>query len=508
LAEPSAELAPCPSPAPAEPAPPATLDRAAVEPSPPGACAEPTPEVDWRAFVPTDQADHLATMDRAARNSGCGVPWQMLAAIARVESDFGRNMATSSAGAVGYGQFLPTSWAAFGRDGNVYDYRDALPAIAAYLCQSGLARDPRAALWAYNHADWYVDMVLGLAVRYDRLAPGAPTPDVLAVDPATQTTPAPRYASGRDLQLQARPRVIAAQAQWLGVPWHGRTPGQPITAPSLATSTLSMLRTAFGYASTSPGLPIADDPLIDLAARAWTGGLLSLDAPDARGWSVAALRTQIADGRPVVALVAAGELPGHAPSDALGDQPVVIIGQTPTGLIYNDPSFASTLGYGLELGDAEFGAAWLRASLPLRALAFVDRPAEPAREVPGRGVELPAVVARATASPVPTVLPTPRAVAAAVAQTTDTATVAGATAAAQSVVRDASRPGQTDPPSGAGQVASATSLAARDASTSSTAEVVWLALPLLTAAALALAALKWSALLRAPARDTRGEGNT
>src|SRR5207302_6166610 len=99
--------------------------------------------VDWRAFVPTDTADHLATMDRAARDSGCGVPWHLLAAIARVESDFGRNMATSSAGAVGYGQFLPSSWHSFGNAGNVYDYRDALPAIATYLCQSGLERDPR-----------------------------------------------------------------------------------------------------------------------------------------------------------------------------------------------------------------------------------------------------------------------------------------------------------------------------------------------------------------------------
>ena len=42
----------------------------------------------------------------------CGVPWQVIAAIAKVESNFGSNMATSSAGAIGYGQFLPSSWAA------------------------------------------------------------------------------------------------------------------------------------------------------------------------------------------------------------------------------------------------------------------------------------------------------------------------------------------------------------------------------------------------------------
>jgi len=198
--------------------------------------------VDWQAFVPTDTADHLATLDRAARESGCGVPWQLLAAIARVESDFGRNMATSSAGAVGYGQFLPGSWQAFGGEGNVYDYRDALPAIAQYLCQAGLERDPRAALFAYNHADWYVDLVLDLAVKYDRIAPGAPTPDVLGVGPAQHPGVPLRYALGRDVRLQAHARSVDDGAAWLGVPWSGRSPGHAISAEALETSTLSMLR--------------------------------------------------------------------------------------------------------------------------------------------------------------------------------------------------------------------------------------------------------------------------
>lgn len=45
----------------------------------------------------------------------CGLPWPVLAGIAKIESDFGRNMATSSAGAIGYGQSLPDNWAAFGQ---------------------------------------------------------------------------------------------------------------------------------------------------------------------------------------------------------------------------------------------------------------------------------------------------------------------------------------------------------------------------------------------------------
>lgn len=118
-------------------------------------------------------ADQLAVMQQAA--SICGLPWQILAAVARVESDFGRNMATSSAGAIGYGQFLPSTWAAYGNGGNPYDYHDALPAMARYLCASGAPSDIRAALFAYNHADWYVDQVLAIAIQYGYGQSSAPT---------------------------------------------------------------------------------------------------------------------------------------------------------------------------------------------------------------------------------------------------------------------------------------------------------------------------------------------
>jgi cell wall-associated NlpC family hydrolase len=105
-------------------------------------------------------------MQQAAAGSSCGLDWSVLAGIARVESGFGSNMATSSAGAIGYGQFLPSSWAAFGQGGNPYDFHDAIPAMARYLCASGAGQDIRQAIFAYNHADWYVDQVLGFAQQY------------------------------------------------------------------------------------------------------------------------------------------------------------------------------------------------------------------------------------------------------------------------------------------------------------------------------------------------------
>ena len=126
--------------------------------------------------IPPDQ---LVVMQQAAAAS-CGLPWTVLAGIAKVESDFGHNMATSSAGAIGYGQFLPATWATYGQ-GNPYDYHDALPAIARYLCANGAPGDLHAAIWAYNHADWYVAEVLALAARYGSSIPAEPTSRVVAL---------------------------------------------------------------------------------------------------------------------------------------------------------------------------------------------------------------------------------------------------------------------------------------------------------------------------------------
>jgi hypothetical protein len=119
--------------------------------------------------IPVEQ---LPVMRDAAAT--CGLPWPVLAAVAKVESDFGRNMVTSSAGAIGYGQFLPATWASYGDGGDPYDYHDALPAMARYLCANGGPRDLRRALFVYNHADWYVNRVLALAARYGSSAPGVP----------------------------------------------------------------------------------------------------------------------------------------------------------------------------------------------------------------------------------------------------------------------------------------------------------------------------------------------
>jgi membrane-bound lytic murein transglycosylase B len=112
---------------------------------------------------------------RAAAATCTGLPWTVLAAIGAVETGHGANTAVSSKGAMGPMQFLPTTFAAYAvdadRDGvaNINDPTDAVYTAARYLCFAGAGLGGQAlydAIWAYNHADWYVRDVLRLAVAY------------------------------------------------------------------------------------------------------------------------------------------------------------------------------------------------------------------------------------------------------------------------------------------------------------------------------------------------------
>jgi hypothetical protein len=105
-----------------------------------------------------------------------GVRWEVLAAINEIETDYGRNLNVSSAGALGWMQFMPSTWRTWGVDGNKdgkkdpYNPVDAIFAAARYLRAAGYDKDVRRAIFAYNHADWYVDSVMLRA----RLIAGVP----------------------------------------------------------------------------------------------------------------------------------------------------------------------------------------------------------------------------------------------------------------------------------------------------------------------------------------------
>lgn len=107
---------------------------------------------------------------RAAALTCPGMRWTLLAGVGQVETGHGRNNRPSSVGALGPMQFMPRTFAAYGVDGdhdgvlNVWDPEDAIFSAAHYLCVSGAeggsAEGVHAALLAYNHAEWYVDLVL------------------------------------------------------------------------------------------------------------------------------------------------------------------------------------------------------------------------------------------------------------------------------------------------------------------------------------------------------------
>ncbi|HYZ30307.1 MAG TPA: lytic murein transglycosylase [Thermoleophilaceae bacterium] len=95
-----------------------------------------------------------------------GIRWEVLAAINEIETDYGRNLNVSSAGAVGWMQFLPSTWKMYGVDANKdrrkdpYNPVDAIFAAARYLRAAGGDQDVQKAIFAYNHAGWYVDSVM------------------------------------------------------------------------------------------------------------------------------------------------------------------------------------------------------------------------------------------------------------------------------------------------------------------------------------------------------------
>jgi soluble lytic murein transglycosylase-like protein len=96
-----------------------------------------------------------------------GIAWQVLAAVNYVESDFGRVRESSVAGALGPMQFMPASWAAYGR-GDVHDPRQAILAAARFLRAAGGPANERAALYRYNPSRAYVDAIERYAGRIRR----------------------------------------------------------------------------------------------------------------------------------------------------------------------------------------------------------------------------------------------------------------------------------------------------------------------------------------------------
>jgi hypothetical protein len=166
-----------------------------------------------------------------AAGAAYGIPWQVLAAINEVETDYGRDLNVSSAGAEGWMQFLPSEWSQYGVDVNnsgyedPYNPADAIFAAARYLKDAGGDTDIRAAVLAYNHSQAYVESVMLRA----RLLGGTPPELLGAITGLTEarfpvyaashysdgfpTTegPSPHTVPATTIYTQAGAPVIAAQ---------------------------------------------------------------------------------------------------------------------------------------------------------------------------------------------------------------------------------------------------------------------------------------------------------
>ena len=189
-------------------------------PNTPGAIALP-PSISTQPAQPEQLSrDRLEALWKGAA-AAYGIPWQVLAAINEVESNFGRNMGPSSAGAIGWMQFMPATWGRWGVDANgdgvsnPWTAEDAIYAAARYLAASGGRDDISRAVFSYNHAQWYVDEVLGLA----KLFHDSGTTITFTLDrlqQRLQTASANVLATSHELiRAQARERVLAARADEL-----------------------------------------------------------------------------------------------------------------------------------------------------------------------------------------------------------------------------------------------------------------------------------------------------
>ena len=144
------------------------------------------------------------------------IDWSILAAIGKVECDHGRDSdpsctregATNAAGAGGPMQFIAATWAAYGVDGNGdgtadrWTAADAIYGAANYLTHAGAPHDYRRAIFAYNHAGWYVDEVQAWAARY-RGSTLSSASDVSLTTSETESGVGTSQTGGPDVRLQA-----------------------------------------------------------------------------------------------------------------------------------------------------------------------------------------------------------------------------------------------------------------------------------------------------------------
>ncbi len=172
-----------------------------------------------------------------------GIPWPVLAGINEVETDYGFDDAVSSAGAVGWMQFMPATWAGYGVDGvglnqaDPYNPADAIFAAASYLVAAGARTNLSAAIFAYNHSAAYVQSVLLRATLIESF----PTAMISALTDLSVGVPPVPMSAAEQAGIENPPLPGSAPA-----PATSAAPPQVTADPTLTTDGLS--------AAPAPGL--------------------------------------------------------------------------------------------------------------------------------------------------------------------------------------------------------------------------------------------------------------
>jgi membrane-bound lytic murein transglycosylase B len=252
-----------------------------------------------------------------------GVPWQILAAINEIETDYGTDLSVSTAGAVGWMQFMPTTWLQYGVDAlnagyaDPYNPVDAIFAAARYLRAAGAATDLRAAILAYNHSEEYVDSVLlraKLISTYPKDVIATLTGLIDGRLPVTGTrvawgplpTAPPSTSSATANATAVAGQVAAPPGESAGA--SGAASGQAAAGSSGAAGQTAGASSAATSGAGAPGSAAAPSPAAAAAgaitpgtAQAGQQGLQLVDLTSARNASVVAVQNgkvmQIGDSR-------------------------------------------------------------------------------------------------------------------------------------------------------------------------------------------------------------------
>ena len=242
----------------------------------------------------------------------------ILAAINRVETNFGHDAVRSSAGAVGWMQFLPSTWAkghddtearvvvppttstadGYATDGDddgladTDDPADAIHAAARYLQAHGAPADWNAAIYGYNHSSAYVSSVLSFADSFG----GGPCTTFVGDAPTTTGPRAKLLPDGTAAAPESAPaavkRMIAAANQIAGRPYvYGGGHGSAVPSGDSPSYDCS---SAVSYVLHAAGL--LDRTVVAHTLRTWgaplgageTGGWVVVYANDDHTWMVIA----------------------------------------------------------------------------------------------------------------------------------------------------------------------------------------------------------------------------